>query len=319
MIGSKTIGVEASTNAADIIIAKVGTGGLEKISHTGDSTLQSPFNQDTEEYRYRGSNPDNYVTFNEETWRIIGVFPTENASGNIENRVKIIRNESIGDYMWDDGSTISSVSNVVNSNILLTRLVIPNINNYGVIQLAPPIISGNNNWAKPSLLNAYLNNSYYNSLTMNAQSMIDDAKYYLGGYIIDTNITKDLMYSYERKITGSDYYYQSNPNHVLSKIALMYLSDYGYSADQNCEHILEDYDAFDCTNNNWLYLGDDEWTLSQIALDYYSAVVISSDGGLTLLMQVDWVYAVRPVLYLSSDVMITGGSGTSSDPYILSK
>ena len=99
----------------------------------------------------------------------------------------------------------------------------------------------------------------------------------------------------------------------------MYLSDYGYSADQNCEHILEDYDAFDCTNNNWLYLGDDEWTLSQIALDYYSAVVISSDGGLTLLMQVDWVYAVRPVLYLSSDVMITGGSGTSSDPYILSK
>ncbi|MBR1679165.1 MAG: hypothetical protein IJ704_00780 [Bacilli bacterium] len=50
--------------------------------------------------RYTGANPCNYVTFNDETagWRIIGVF---------DNQIKLIRNESIGDYSWD-----TSVSNI---------------------------------------------------------------------------------------------------------------------------------------------------------------------------------------------------------------
>ena len=30
-------------------------------------------------------------------------------------------------------------------------------------------------------------------------------------------------------------------------------------------------------------------------------------------------YAVRPVLYLTSDVIVTGGSGTSTSPYTISK
>ena len=39
------------------------------------------------DYRYIGSVPNNYITFNNETWRIIGVF---------DERIKIIRDESIG-------------------------------------------------------------------------------------------------------------------------------------------------------------------------------------------------------------------------------
>ncbi|MBR1748224.1 MAG: hypothetical protein IJ743_00345, partial [Bacilli bacterium] len=48
--------------------------------------------------RYVGANPCNYVTFNGETagWRIIGVF---------DNQIKLIRNESIGDYSWDTTET----------------------------------------------------------------------------------------------------------------------------------------------------------------------------------------------------------------------
>ncbi|MBR1679443.1 MAG: hypothetical protein IJ704_02245, partial [Bacilli bacterium] len=48
------------------------------------------------------SNPCNYVTFNGEEagWRIIGVF---------DNQIKLIRNESIGDYSWD--TSASSVNN----------------------------------------------------------------------------------------------------------------------------------------------------------------------------------------------------------------
>ena len=64
--------------------------------------------------RYMGANPSNYVIFNNELWRIIGVFDVASTyGGNTEKRVKIIRNESIGKYSWDNktsgtGSSTSS-------------------------------------------------------------------------------------------------------------------------------------------------------------------------------------------------------------------
>ena len=44
-------------------------------------------------YTYKGTNPNNYITFNNETWRIISV---EN-----DGTIKIMRNESIGNQVWD--------------------------------------------------------------------------------------------------------------------------------------------------------------------------------------------------------------------------
>ena len=41
--------------------------------------------------RYYGKTPNNYVSFNNELWRIIGV---------IDGKIKIIRNASIGSYAW---------------------------------------------------------------------------------------------------------------------------------------------------------------------------------------------------------------------------
>ena len=63
----------------------------------------------TTDYRYIGANPNNYVKFNDELWRIIGVFDVDDGTGKIEKRMKIIRNESIGDYSWDNSTTKSSL------------------------------------------------------------------------------------------------------------------------------------------------------------------------------------------------------------------
>jgi len=46
-------------------------------------------------WRYQGGNPNNWVTFNGEPWRIIGVFGS-NTHGQSENLVKIVRHQSIG-------------------------------------------------------------------------------------------------------------------------------------------------------------------------------------------------------------------------------
>ena len=48
-------------------------------------------NTPNENIRYYGSNPNNYVIFNNELWRIIGVFG---------NNVKLIRKDSLGRFSW---------------------------------------------------------------------------------------------------------------------------------------------------------------------------------------------------------------------------
>ncbi len=62
-------------------------------------------------YRYEGENPNNYVMFNNELWRIIGVFSTEYDSNNdgttdtTANLVKIIRDSTIKAFAWNKSST----------------------------------------------------------------------------------------------------------------------------------------------------------------------------------------------------------------------
>ena len=254
--------------------------GLYRITHQKDSTLQIGNDKNITEYRYRGASPKNYVTFNNEVWRIIGVFPTDDGTGKIENRIKIIKDQSIGNKYWDT--------------------------------------SGSNNWARPATLNTELNTTYLNSLDSTAQSMIGNTKYYLGGYNTP-NVQKDVMYQYERKINGSTYYNGSNPNNFIGKLALMYASDYGYAASDECTQNLFDYDNATCKNNNWLYnIKVSEWILPQNASNSNNAFYVSSVGNAGIYGNVSNVQlAVRPVLYLTSSAQITGGNGTSSSPYTL--
>ena len=271
---------ETITTGADTLIKLTDNkdnSGLYTITHPKDTTLQIGATEDITEYRYRGASPKNYVSFNGETWRIIGVFPTDDGTGNIENRIKIIRNESIGGKYWDEKAT--------------------------------------NDWVKPATLNTELNTTYLNNLSPTAQSMIGNTKYYLGGYSKST-IQKDVMYQYERKINGSTYYYGSNPNNWVGKLGLMYASDYGYAASDECTQTLSNYKDTTCKNNNWLLKRKEEWLLPQNAGTSNYAFIVRSDG------EVNSIYVkntdvVRPVLYLTSSVEIIGGNGTSTEPYVL--
>ena len=255
--------------------------GLYTITHPADNTLQIGATEDITEYRYRGASPKNYVSFNGETWRIIGVFPTDDGTGKIENRIKLIKDQSIANKHWDT--------------------------------------SGLNNWARPATLNTELNTTYLNSLDSISKSMIGNAKYYLGG-ATRSNITKDVMYSNERQISGNMYYAGTNPTNWVGKVAVMYASDYGYAVPDICTQNLNTYkdDTTNCVNTNWLYnIKVTEWVLNQVTknayvFNIYGGNYINSGGR-----NVTSSYAVRPTLYLKSNVKITGGSGTSTNPYTL--
>ena len=269
--------------------------GLYKILNAKDTTLQIGTNENTVEYRYRGKDPKNYVKFNNEVWRIIGIFPTDDGTGKIENRIKLIRNESIEKDFWNSGSDV-------------------------------------NNWAE-SALQKKLNSMYLTGLTGEAKLMIDNAKYYLGGYN-DYHISSIQMYNYERKVGGSEYYYTYgtyvNPANWIGKIGLMYVSDYGY-ASGNCESkalasgvSYSDTTLQKCNDTNWLYnLKTGEWLLTPYSKSNAKVYKLFEEGYIQeYYTKYNSSYynsqAVRPVLYLKSNVKITGGTGTNANPYTLS-
>ncbi len=267
--------------------------GLYTITHEADNTLQIGNDKDITEYRYRGKDPKNYVTFNNEVWRIIGIFPTDDGTGNIENRIKLIRNEIVVYKYWSSST------------------------------------STYNNWTGATL-KIELNGTYLSSLSSEAQGMIGDTKYYLGGYngwVRGQGITQTpvQMYSYERKISGSSYYYGTNPNSWTGKIALMYVSDYGYASDVCESKMLRSStssanDLRACNTTNWLYKGATEWLLPQIASNILKVFIVDTSGGGGGVDDAsinNSEYGARPVLYLTSSAKITGGTGTSTDPYTL--
>ena len=312
----KVVGVDSPITIERRVIGEHGTtklialtnnkdsSGLYTITHPKDTTLQIGTNEDITEYRYRGASPKNYVTFNNEVWRILGVFPTDDGTGKIENRIKLIRNESVGNSYWN------SCTDENNDNI------------------CDDTNKAMNDWTWATL-RAEVNTTYLNSLDSISKSMIGNTKYYLGGKSLTYNNgyadTPLQFYSYERKIqntTNNEFYYGSNPNNWVGKVALMYLSDYGY-ASSNCENKRiygtnsSANDIRACNTTNWLYNNAYQWLLPHGAGGSVYAFAVISDGRAFANGISNGKLTVRPVLYLISSVQITGGNGTSSSPYTL--
>ena len=85
-------------NTNEIVIDNVKTGLA--FDNTNENNL-----------RFIGSNPNNYIKFNKENWRIIGImkgdstYNTKYSSGTAVYRYKIVRAESLGQYSFDTSST----------------------------------------------------------------------------------------------------------------------------------------------------------------------------------------------------------------------
>ena len=232
--------------------------------------------------RYYGADPNNYVSFNNELWRIIGVFnDIDDGNGNKETRIKIARNESIGDYAWNSNDT--------------------------------------NEWSTATL-QTYLNGDYLNSLTSEAKGMVGNAKWNLGGSSTYQGLYAADYYTFERGTTV----YSGRSTEWTGKIALMYPSDYMYAGDlSKCskDGYNWDTDKTNCRDTSWLRnTSTDQWTLtpnSSISDDVFNVYTAGFLNDNSYLRVTDSC-ASRPVLYLASTVEITGGDGSSSNPYTLS-
>ena len=85
----------------------------ESFSYSIEHSEDTVKNGESEEYIYRGDNPDNYVLYNGEMWRILGVYDrTLAGEKGIARMVKIMRPESIGNYY---AASVKDISRILNN------------------------------------------------------------------------------------------------------------------------------------------------------------------------------------------------------------
>ena len=255
--------------------------------------------------RYIGRDPNNYVYFNCddynnpsnstcELWRIIGIFNKNSHGISGEKLVKLIRSNSLGDIAWDSADT--------------------------------------NNWSTASLQTT-LNGDYLNGKGTYAatgiknditRNMIANVTWKLGGSSTYNDVTSSMFYERERGTTV----YSGRPTTWQGKIALMYPSDYGYATsggtttnrDTCLAKKLYNWDSSsysDCKNNDWIFNGAYQWTLTPSSSPSYRVFGVKDTGCVYSSDFADYSNGVRPSVYLTSNVNISGGDGTMNNPYTL--
>ena len=252
-------------------------------------------------YRYEGKDPNNYIWFNNELWRIIGVFDSASHGVLGQNLVKIIRNDSIGGLAWHRSNTnnwkTSSLMNLLNGAYLNSENATGTTNCAGYSTTVG---------AQCDYTETGINDTY--------RSMIENVTWYLGGYS-STNATAEAFYGYERGTTV----YSGRPTNTTGYIGLMYPSDYGYSVlSSSCARTtnLSSYGAASCAGQSWMYGQGYEWTVTPNSSNSSYVFIVNFSGNLGF-NRASNGYAARPVLYLNSNVYVIDGTGTQSDPYII--
>ncbi len=260
-------------------IPKVSSGnGLYQVAHSGMSETQ--FNNT--EYRYAGSNPNNYVTFNGEVagWRIIGLVNTPEGQ-----RIKLIRKTPYSTGIaWTGGN-----HNSWNSSSLQTTL---NGTYYTGFSQNAKDMTDTITWN----LGGYRQNGWD---TVDGGYQTERGASVYGSNSKTWSGRIGLMYP-------SDYGWATSGGSTITRENCLSYSSTGFKNQSECKI------------NDWLYDSSNyQWTISHRSSNNTYVFVISNEGQAHN-AAVSSSYSARPVLYLKSSVKITGGTGAQGSPFTLS-
>ncbi len=275
-------------------------------------------------YRYIGDVPNNYIAFNNEVWRIIGVF---------DGKLKIVRTETIRtsdgmDYYSYDrkqigvGSSVSDYGSNDWRDSQLMYMLNPNVPLLSGYSRVDEVIRDNNGYIVYKEgkwpFDVSTTTTEYPAdgdagipwtLNAEAQNQVSNMNYYTGGdgSIVISGSAEEL-YTFER----SGYVWNG-------KVALMYASDYGYTfaagVNDACFGKIYDKDddfALDC-RETWMQTLGDTWTLT-VSVNSKNEEMKLNSGGPVADRWTNNSYQVLPVVYLNPDIRLTG-TGTFDDHY----
>ncbi len=303
-----------------------GTGVCATNSYTDNGTTKY------HDYRFRGADPKNYVSFNNDIYRVIGVFDSNTHGVEGKYLVKLIRSRILGDYSWgvyntsNNSGTYSNYKNdwtgnttgvKANANVLLNEFFYNKTDTsstYGACS-SWTYYSNNNNYKTFSC-----SDIIGHGIDSNLRDYIEEVTWYLKGYKTNS-YSKQNFYLCERGLsTDTTNCMSANSGtydaSTTSKIGLMYASDYLYASSYFADTATTTASSNYYGNKNWLYKGY-EWTITPRADSASTAFRVDSSGSVYNSYYAYLGLGVRPTFYLKSNVNVTG-TGTFDDPYKLS-
>ena len=262
-------------------------------------------------YRYAGASPSNFVCFGsnvstcpiDNLYRIIGV---------IDGKVKLIKYDYMtveelgtdGDYFqtykeygmnstykgkYGDGEKIGTYYWNYKSNT----------SNY------------KNNWSESLLNKTNLNTNFINYLKEEWTNKIATTTWKVGGNLFDNirSVTPAEVYQNEIITPANNITYDA-------KIGLMYVSDYAFAASsESWTKNMSSYGVEDITtNDNWMYMGLYEWTITRIADNNTQTSFLIMNYGLLVSHSIIVNRGVRAVFSLEPSVSYKSGDGTFENP-----
>ena len=251
---------------------------------------------------YRGENPNNYIRFNNELWRII--------SKEADGAYKIVRNEVLPEDMpFDNDNFRDKESNGAGGTYCANSSYGCNAWAATANMVGSPAEFTNGDYSGTVLLdsslNTYLNGEYLNSITVNKDKIVNH-DYNIGAVVSNNN---DLA----TQIEGEKAYKWNG------KVGLISESDYiNANSDMNTCGTLSKYNSKykTCRNTNWMYInGTWWWSLSPDAGYLYYVWRVYTNGYLDN-YSARSSYGVRPAVYLTSSLSLSG-SGTQSNPFTI--
>ena len=177
--------------------------------------------------------------------------------------------------------------------------------------------SSKNNWNESRLNTVNLNGTYLNNLGATWTDKIATTTWNVGGMSRANGVESNAKRTYDYEVGAN----KINKTYE-AKIGLMYVSDYYYGAlpthwtkkgyDSTSGGETRDYSS--AINENWMYMGHLEWTISPWT-DYTGYAFIVRTNGYVGSGSVSIFNAVRPSFNLASSVELASGSGSMTDPY----
>ncbi len=257
-------------------------------------------------YRYAGANPNNYVCFgsDEEScpvdnlYRIIGVF---------DGQVKLIKADFAGESALGTAPTGNDQT-----------LDYPNYK--GSLSELPyyywsgSISNLSNTWSASTLNTGVLNGTYLTVLGSEWSEKIATTEWKVGGNTGANIYEQNAPTAYQNEIVNP-----AEATTYSAKIGLMYVSDYMYGASPTYWTYVgnnssgNDYRL--ATNDNWMYMGYFDWTISRRSDSTDLAFLVSDIVGVSNSYVYNDYHGVRPTFYLESSVEFSNGSGTEQSPY----
>ena len=287
-------------------------GGQEvELVESGDGLYEDSY--EAGRLIYRGQNPDNYITFNGETWRII--------AKETDGTYKIIRNDVLANRAFDERNHRSTEKNSYCTYPQYGCGV------YAAVSgtFSSPSGSQSGTVTEDSSIKLYLNDDYYvNNINATAKEQMTSHSFNIG-VVERLDQSGAEADSIEKNIAGEEMYTWTG------NVGLANVSDIlKASTNPLCTSATTSYSDTDACNSNYLLDRGTASTLYYWSINAYS----SESGGLSNGVWRGFVAsssayvdppsayfsrsnnAPRPVVFLKSSTTLSG-SGTSDDPFTI--